>query len=340
MAETSYTPFASEPDAVPVRLIVRRVEPTPGFQLALFATDSYQAFITDRNGDTLDLEADHRRHAEIENAIRDLKYGVELNAPMADSRAVSQLTLPGWRFKSSPTIWCAGRRASCWRAGGNHQDLTATLLLPGRAHHPQSSPSHPASPSGLALVKPIQQRPGPIAHPAASFLTPPSAFDLSTMMPHAWPSSARAGTLWSPAGDLHRKALPAPLPQAVNIPLEWRTHLASFIPSASALARPFPPPSSLAEPPPLYLVGGFGLGDPALRLHLGPSISPSSGCHTLCSAGLKQIKPTLSLSGSSHPFLPRRPPIRSVDWGLPGKTDLFQSLNANWVRVRRLSVLT
>ena len=32
-----------------------------------------------REGDTLELEADHRRHAEIENAIRDLKYGVGLN---------------------------------------------------------------------------------------------------------------------------------------------------------------------------------------------------------------------------------------------------------------------
>ena len=29
--------------------------------------------------ETLELEADHRRHAEIENAIRDLKYGVGLN---------------------------------------------------------------------------------------------------------------------------------------------------------------------------------------------------------------------------------------------------------------------
>jgi len=37
------------------------------------------AFITDRDGETLELEADHRRHAEIENAIRDLKYGVGLN---------------------------------------------------------------------------------------------------------------------------------------------------------------------------------------------------------------------------------------------------------------------
>ena len=67
------------PDAAPVRLIVRRVRPTPGSQLALFATYSYHGFITDRDGELLELEADHRRHAEIENAIRDLKYGVGLN---------------------------------------------------------------------------------------------------------------------------------------------------------------------------------------------------------------------------------------------------------------------
>ena len=79
VAETSYAPFQSERDAAPVRLIVRRVKPTPGSQLALFAAYSYHAFINDREGDTLDLEADHRRHAEIENAIRDLKYGVGLN---------------------------------------------------------------------------------------------------------------------------------------------------------------------------------------------------------------------------------------------------------------------
>ena len=79
VAVTAYTPFQSEPDAAPVRLIVRRVQPTPGSQLALFATYSYHGFITDRDGEMLELEADHRRHAEIENAIRDLKYGVGLN---------------------------------------------------------------------------------------------------------------------------------------------------------------------------------------------------------------------------------------------------------------------
>ena len=79
VAETTYTPFADRKDAQPVRLIVRRVKPTPGSQLALFALYDFHAFITDRDGETLALEADHRRHAEIENAIRDLKYGVGLN---------------------------------------------------------------------------------------------------------------------------------------------------------------------------------------------------------------------------------------------------------------------
>ena len=37
VAETTYVPFESKPDAATVRLIVRRVKPTPGSQLALFA---------------------------------------------------------------------------------------------------------------------------------------------------------------------------------------------------------------------------------------------------------------------------------------------------------------
>ena len=77
VAETTYTPFGAK--GIPVRLIVRRVPPTPGSQLALFTPYTYHAFLTDREGDTLALEADHRRHAEIENAIRDLKYGMGLN---------------------------------------------------------------------------------------------------------------------------------------------------------------------------------------------------------------------------------------------------------------------
>ena len=79
VAETTYTPFADQPGARSARVIVRRVRPTPGSQLALFADYAYHPFITDREGDLLELEADHRRHAEVENAIRDLKEGVGLD---------------------------------------------------------------------------------------------------------------------------------------------------------------------------------------------------------------------------------------------------------------------
>jgi hypothetical protein len=77
VAETTYRPFG--PKARPCRLIVRRVRPIPGSQLALFTQFSYHAFVTDRDGEMLELEQDHRRHADIENTIRDLKYGVGLN---------------------------------------------------------------------------------------------------------------------------------------------------------------------------------------------------------------------------------------------------------------------
>ena len=79
VAETTYTPFQAEPDAAPGTAHRPAGEAGARFSLALFATYSYHGFITDRDGETLELEADHRRHAEIENAIRDLKYGVGLN---------------------------------------------------------------------------------------------------------------------------------------------------------------------------------------------------------------------------------------------------------------------
>ena len=77
VAEVSYRPFGGRRE---YRLIVRRVEPTPGSQLALRGLNySYFAFITDREGEMLKLEADHRQHADVENVIRDLKYGLGLN---------------------------------------------------------------------------------------------------------------------------------------------------------------------------------------------------------------------------------------------------------------------
>ena len=121
VAEIEYTPFQNQADAAPVRLIVRRVRPTPGSQLALFAKYSYHACITDRQGDILELEADHRRHAEIENAIRDLKYGVGLNH------------LPSGRFAANGAwlaIQAMAHNLSRWTAGialGETMATTKTL---------------------------------------------------------------------------------------------------------------------------------------------------------------------------------------------------------------------
>lgn len=50
VAETTCRPFSGR-DAKPVRLIVRRVRPTPGSQLAIAGSlFRYHAFITDRDG--------------------------------------------------------------------------------------------------------------------------------------------------------------------------------------------------------------------------------------------------------------------------------------------------
>jgi hypothetical protein len=53
VAETSYRPFGRKGRVL--RLIVRRVKPTPGSQLALFTAYDYHPFITDRQGATRSL---------------------------------------------------------------------------------------------------------------------------------------------------------------------------------------------------------------------------------------------------------------------------------------------
>ena len=173
VAETTCTPFQSEPDAAPVRLIVRRVKPTPGSQLALFATYSYHGFITDRDGEMLELEADHRRHAEIENAIRDLKHGVGLNH------------LPSGRFAAN-AAWLAvqvmAHNIARWtaRIGLGEQVVTTKTLrrrffsLAG-TDHPLGAPPHTASATALALGSPVRSCPGPIARPATPCLTAAAA---------------------------------------------------------------------------------------------------------------------------------------------------------------------
>ena len=166
VAETTCTPFQSEPDAAPVRLIVRRLKPTPGSQLALFATYSYHGFITDRDGEMLELEADHRRHAEIENAIRDLKHGVGLNHLPSGRFAANAAWLAVQVMAHNIARWTA--RIGLGEQVGDHQDPPAAVLLPGRTDHPLGAPPHSASATALALGSPVRSCPGPIAAPSHS----------------------------------------------------------------------------------------------------------------------------------------------------------------------------
>jgi hypothetical protein len=71
LAQVAETPYRGD------RLIVRRVR-NLGDQQQLFATWRCHAFVTDRPGTTIWLDADHRRHAVCELAIRDLKAGAGL----------------------------------------------------------------------------------------------------------------------------------------------------------------------------------------------------------------------------------------------------------------------
>ena len=153
VAETQYTPFQSEPDAVPVRLILRRVKSTPGSQLALFTNYSYHAFITDRDGETLDLEADPV-FQQIRATPRSRMPSATSSTVWASTispRDVSPPTVPGWRSRSSPTTWPAGPHASGW----------ANRCPPSRPCDDASSPRPDASPARPVASPCIFPRTGP-----------------------------------------------------------------------------------------------------------------------------------------------------------------------------------
>jgi hypothetical protein len=67
----------AETDYQDMRLIVRRTR-LVGPQAKLWPDWRHHAFVTNRIGTAVDLDADHRRHAVVELAIRDLKEGAGL----------------------------------------------------------------------------------------------------------------------------------------------------------------------------------------------------------------------------------------------------------------------
>ncbi len=113
-----------------LRLVVRRTR-LLGAQRELFPDWRHHAFLTDRPGPTLLLEADHRRHAVCELAIRDLK-------------AEALRHCPSGRFFANAAwavIACLAHNVLRWLGalglGATGQMVSATLrrrylALPGR----------------------------------------------------------------------------------------------------------------------------------------------------------------------------------------------------------------
>ncbi len=62
------------------RLVVRRtrIDNDPNLP-TLFADWRHHAFVTNRQGEAVELDRDHRAHATVELSIRELKHGVGLN---------------------------------------------------------------------------------------------------------------------------------------------------------------------------------------------------------------------------------------------------------------------
>ena len=156
------------------------MRPTPGSQLALFATYSYHGFITDREGEGLWLEADHRRHAEVENAIRDLKRRPQSPALRPLRRQRRLAGRPGDRPQPRSLDGAPRpRRGHC-----HHAHAAAAAVLSTRAAHALCSPPHLHLPERWPWAPRLQRTPSPACGRSHSRLTPPP-FALAARRPRA-----------------------------------------------------------------------------------------------------------------------------------------------------------
>jgi hypothetical protein len=138
VAEIPYTAFASTPDAITARLVVRRVKDAR-FRDALFPVWRYHPFFTNTDLPVEAADITHRQHAIIETVFADL-----IDGPLAH--------LPSGRFgANSAWILCAAiahnlLRAAGALAGDQHSRARGSTLrrrivnVPARLARPQHRP--------------------------------------------------------------------------------------------------------------------------------------------------------------------------------------------------------
>jgi hypothetical protein len=202
VAELPYRCFAGR-HAMKVRLIVRRVRPTPGSQLALDVVFDYHALVTDREGTMFELEADHRDHAVVELVIRDLKADAGLahlpSGKFPANAAWLALTtlaynLGRWTLRAPaasgpppPSAPCAAACCPCrpgWRARPAGCACARPRIGPGgtpscapvRSSPPSPPPADRHPPARLSAQTP-SHRPG--SPPASAARPQPREIDLS-----------------------------------------------------------------------------------------------------------------------------------------------------------------
>ena len=215
VAETTYTPFRGEPDTAPVRLIVRRVRPTPRFptgpvcQLQLSRLHHGPGGRHPGTGSRPPpTRRDRERHPRPE-----VRRGTEPSALRALCRQRRLVGRSG--TGSQPRPLDLPHRSG--GAGGDHQDPQTTLLRPGRTTYTLGPPPHPAPSPALALGNTVRWRTDQTALPAAPCLTAvpangTPASDSSTGQTRA--PSTRAGQTGegSPAASGPSRGCSAPLP--------------------------------------------------------------------------------------------------------------------------------
>jgi hypothetical protein len=155
VAEIGYTAFASTPDRITARLVVRRVKDAR-FPDALFPVWRYHPFLTNTDLPVADADITHRQHAIVETVFADL-----IDGPLAH--------IPSGRFgANSAWVLCAAIAHNLLRAAGmltgdRHARARGSTLrrkivnVPARLARPQHRPilhlpTHwPWSKSWLAL---------------------------------------------------------------------------------------------------------------------------------------------------------------------------------------------
>ena len=138
VAEIPYTAFASTPDAITARLVVRRVKDAR-YHDALFPVWRYHPFFTNTDLPVEQADITHRHHAIIETVFADL-----IDGPLAH--------LPSGRFGANAAwILCAAishnlLRAAGILAGDQHTRARGSTLrrrivtVPARLARPQRRP--------------------------------------------------------------------------------------------------------------------------------------------------------------------------------------------------------